>query len=254
DGEEREAPERGGDRLRLAGRRRGGPCRGDAPAPAHPRRPRPDREAVRRLALPLGRSLGVGLRLLGADVGRLPHPRDHHPTRRRCTVRRRHARAAGAGAARRPALLRAPGRRARLDGARRRADDRGAELAQRRAHRPDQDERLPRRATLPVSSADRQLGVDLFNATWRLIESRDDDDLLVHTAHASAYHWAVAPECEPENRARSEWLLSRVYTLVGRPDAALDHAERCLQWCAEHGLGDWDLAYAHEALARANKL
>jgi hypothetical protein len=105
-----------------------------------------------------------------------------------------------------------------------------------------------------VSSADSRLGVDLFNATWRLIESREDDDLMVHAAHASAYHWAVAPECKPENRARSEWLLSRVYTLVGRPEAALDHAERCLQWCAEHGLADWDLAYAHEALARANKL
>jgi hypothetical protein len=105
-----------------------------------------------------------------------------------------------------------------------------------------------------VSSPDRQLGVDLFNATWRLIESREDDDLMVHTAHASAYHWAVAPECKPENRARGEWLVSRVYTLVGRPEAALDHAERCLQWCTEHGLADWDLAYAHEALARANKL
>ena len=105
-----------------------------------------------------------------------------------------------------------------------------------------------------MSSADRRLGVDLFNATWRLIESREDDDLMVHAAHASAYHWAVASECKPENRARSEWLLSRVYTLVGRPEAALDHAEHCLQWCAAHGLADWDLAYAHEALARANKL
>ena len=105
-----------------------------------------------------------------------------------------------------------------------------------------------------MSSAERQLGVDLFNGTWELIESRADDDLMVHRAHASAYHWAVAPECEPENRARAEWLVSRVYALVGRPESALVHAERCLQWCAENDLGDWDLAYAHEALARANKL
>ena len=103
-----------------------------------------------------------------------------------------------------------------------------------------------------MSSADRQLGVDLFNATWRLIESREDDNLMVHTAHASAYHWAVAPECTPENRARGEWLVARVYALVGRPDAALDHAQECLSWCERGGLGDWDLAFAHEALARAN--
>ena len=38
-----------------------------------------------------GGALGVGLRLLGTDLGGLPHARDHHPARRRCAVRRRHA-------------------------------------------------------------------------------------------------------------------------------------------------------------------
>jgi hypothetical protein len=103
-------------------------------------------------------------------------------------------------------------------------------------------------------SSDRQLGVDLFNATWRLIESREDDELMVHMAHASAYHWAVAPECEPENRARGEWLVARVYALVGQPEAALDHAQQCLGWCERGGLADWDLAFAHEALARASSV
>ncbi len=105
-----------------------------------------------------------------------------------------------------------------------------------------------------MSSPDRQLGVDLFNATWRLIESGADDELMVHTAHASAYHWAVAPECAPENRARSEWLISRVSALAGRPEPALHHATRCLAWCEEHGLAGWDIAYAYEALARASRL
>ena len=105
-----------------------------------------------------------------------------------------------------------------------------------------------------MPSDDRQQGVALFNATWRLIDSRADDDLMVHTAHASAYHWAVAPECTPANRARSEWLLARVYVLTGRAEPALHHARACLQWCHEHSIGDWDLAFAHEALARAHKL
>ncbi|MDX6474636.1 MAG: hypothetical protein QOH95_147 [Gaiellaceae bacterium] len=103
-------------------------------------------------------------------------------------------------------------------------------------------------------SVDRQLGVDLFNGTWRLIDSREDDSLLEHMAHASAYHWAVAPECAPENRARGEWLVSRVYALTGRPEAALVHARRCLDWCERHALADWDLAFAYEALARASKV
>lgn len=105
-----------------------------------------------------------------------------------------------------------------------------------------------------MASADRQKGVELFNATWKLIDSRADDDLMVHTAHASAYHWAVAPECAPENRARGEWLISRVYALTGRSEPALHHAHTCLCWCEEHKIADWDLAYAHEAIARARRV
>lgn len=105
-----------------------------------------------------------------------------------------------------------------------------------------------------MPSDDRQKGVELFNATWKLIDSRDDDGLMVHTAHASAYHWAVAPECTPANRARSEWLLARVYALAGRAEPSLHHARACLHLCEEHAIVDWDLAFAHEAVARALKL
>ncbi len=105
-----------------------------------------------------------------------------------------------------------------------------------------------------LTSSERQLGVALFNETWRLIESREDDSRMVNCAHASAYHWSVAPECRPENSARSEWLLSRVYAIVGHPAEARAHAERCLAICEENGLADWDLAFAYEALARAARL
>ncbi len=97
----------------------------------------------------------------------------------------------------------------------------------------------------------RSLGVDLFNETWRLMESREDDDRMLHAAHASAYHWLAAPECRPENRARSEWLCSRVYGVLRRVEPALFHGRRCLDLCEEHGLADWDLAYAFEAIARS---
>jgi hypothetical protein len=100
----------------------------------------------------------------------------------------------------------------------------------------------------------RQLGVDLFNETWRLVEARDDDALIVDCAHASAYHWANAPECKPENRSRSAWLISRVYTVVNRAEPAFFYAKRCLELCEQHVLVDWDLAYAYEALARASQL
>jgi hypothetical protein len=99
----------------------------------------------------------------------------------------------------------------------------------------------------------RRLGVDLFNEVWRLMESRDDDDRMVHAVHASRYHWGEAPECKPENLARGEWQVSRVYSVLGLSEPALRHARRCLDICEAHGLGDWDLAYAYEAVARAYK-
>jgi hypothetical protein len=100
----------------------------------------------------------------------------------------------------------------------------------------------------------RQLGVDYFNATWRLIESREDDDRMLHTSHASRFHWGEAPECRPENLARGEWMIARVYTVLGRGEPAAWHARRCLDHCERNHIGDWDLAYAFEALARAHAL
>ncbi len=100
----------------------------------------------------------------------------------------------------------------------------------------------------------RQLGVDLFNEAWRLMETREDDDRMLHAAHASRYHWGEAPESKPENLARGEWQVSRVYVVLGRSEPAIWHAQRCLGHCEEAGIADWDLAYAYEALARAHAM
>jgi hypothetical protein len=102
----------------------------------------------------------------------------------------------------------------------------------------------------------RRWGVDLFNGVWRLIErtdrSPDDEALMIHQAHASLYHWLQAGT--PNHAARGEWLCSRVYCVLERPEPALYHARRVLAICQRHGIGDWDLAFAYEALARAHAL
>ena len=113
--------------------------------------------------------------------------------------------------------------------------------------------------TSKVDADHRSLGVALYNGSWALIEkpdrTPDEADELLHQAHASAYHWLKAPECEPKNRARSEWLCSRVYSVLGRAEPALHHARRCLEVCEQHAdnVEDWDLAFAYEALARASR-
>ncbi len=102
------------------------------------------------------------------------------------------------------------------------------------------------------------LAAQLFNETWRLIEqegrSRQDDDRMIHTAHASRYHWSQVPAATPAHLARGEWQISRVYTVLGRAEPALHHARRVLDLCQENGVGDWDLAFAYEALARAHAI
>lgn len=112
----------------------------------------------------------------------------------------------------------------------------------------------PTTTTSPDADQHRRLGVELFNGTWRLLErddrTRADDDRMLHMAHASRYHWEQVGT--PANLARGEWLCSRVYAVLGRGEPSLHHARRVLDLCQEHGIGDWDLAFAHEALARAH--
>jgi hypothetical protein len=102
----------------------------------------------------------------------------------------------------------------------------------------------------------RALGIELFNQTWELMGKQDrsveEDDAMLHMAHASAHHWrAEGSGATANNLARSEWQVSRVYTVLGRGEPAGYHARRCLEICQANGIGDWDLAFAYEALARA---
>ena len=101
----------------------------------------------------------------------------------------------------------------------------------------------------------RRLAVNLFNLTWTLLtngeRSSEEDDRMLHAAHASRFHWGEVGD--PVHFARGEWQCSRVYAVLGRPEPALHHAQRCLDWCeASEALEDFDLPYAYEALARAH--
>lgn len=102
----------------------------------------------------------------------------------------------------------------------------------------------------------KTLAVSLFNKVWELIDlknrTEEATELMINTAHASLYHWRQVGE--PVNFARGEWQVSRVYSLAGRAEPALHHASNSLQICLDNAIGDFDLAFAYEALARANAL
>jgi hypothetical protein len=105
----------------------------------------------------------------------------------------------------------------------------------------------------------RRLAAGFFNRVWELLErqdrTREQDDEMLHGAHASRALWAGTGTTA--NLVRGEWQCSRVYAVLSRAEPALWHARRCLELAeaAEPGaLADFDLPFAYEALARANAL
>lgn len=102
----------------------------------------------------------------------------------------------------------------------------------------------------------KQMAVSLFNSTWDYLEkenrTKDEDETMIHMAHASRYHWEQIGK--PINLARGDWQVSRVYAVIGRSEPALHHADRCLDVCLKENIKDFDLAFAYEAMSRAFKV
>lgn len=114
-----------------------------------------------------------------------------------------------------------------------------------------------RRLSDPVTAREhRKIGADLFNYTWSLVDRRgrtpEEDDEMVHAAHASRYHWGRIGR--PLQLSIGEWQISRVYSVLGRAEPAFHHARRSLELARRGHLAPFYLAYAYEALARAAKV
>ncbi len=101
----------------------------------------------------------------------------------------------------------------------------------------------------------RHQAIEANNSVWDLYDGRtygpDDVDELLGRAYAAAHHWRRASGRSPANAARASWLLSRCHAVLGHGELALHHAEQSARVVEGAGLHDFDLAYAHEALARA---
>lgn len=104
-----------------------------------------------------------------------------------------------------------------------------------------------------MSAATGRLAAETFNHVWTLIEKPDrsprETELMIHAAHASRFLWEEAGTAV--NHARGEWLVSRAYAIAQRPGPSLHHARLCLETAEQAGLGPFDAACGHEAVARA---
>jgi len=107
--------------------------------------------------------------------------------------------------------------------------------------------------TMSEKDWQRKYAVDCFNGTWDLLDKAnrtpEEEARMIHMAHASRYHWGEIGD--PLNFARGDWQIARVYAVLGFGEMALKYAQSCLRLCQENGIGDFDLAFAYEAMARA---
>lgn len=107
-----------------------------------------------------------------------------------------------------------------------------------------------------MQKANQWFAIELNNRSWTVIDQESPEEgaleRLTDMAHASLYHWSQVGETV--NLARGHHLVSRAYAKVGIACEALRHAEKCLSLCEDNGFGDWDLAFALEANARAHHL
>lgn len=109
-----------------------------------------------------------------------------------------------------------------------------------------------------LDEANRIFARTINQRVWELLGKGDrapaEDEEMIHAAHASLYHWLSAGTAV--HHQRGDWLVARVYTVLGIPLEALKYAERCLALTNEYPelMADFDRAYAYESVARAQAL
>jgi len=113
---------------------------------------------------------------------------------------------------------------------------------------------MPEEDRITEQEAHKRFAVNAFNLVWDLLgkegRTQEEEDKMVNAVHASRFHWGEIGT--PLEFERGEWQISRVYSVLNQPEAAKLHAQRCLDICEQNSIKDFDIAFAYEAMARAN--
>lgn len=114
---------------------------------------------------------------------------------------------------------------------------------------------MPKIKKFDSAPAHRFFSVDCFNRTWSFIDKKKrtpkEDIVMVAASFASYWHWIHRPDCKPVNISIAYWQLSRVFALLKDANNALKLGKLCLDASRKKGIEPFYLAYAYEALARA---
>jgi hypothetical protein len=122
--------------------------------------------------------------------------------------------------------------------------DLGADGEQKVANRPPDEE---------IAKWRKWFAMESNNRGWELVELAQrtpaEAEEMVNAAHASALLWSKIGT--DVNTARAHLLLGLVHGLAGDAALALRYAQASLDYFAVRECPDWEIAFAHAAMACA---
>jgi tetratricopeptide (TPR) repeat protein len=111
---------------------------------------------------------------------------------------------------------------------------------------------------IELEDAHKFFSVHCFNLAWDLIDKPDrtsqEEVEMLMLSFVSHWHWTQREDYTPEKASIAYWQIARIYTILGQYENAIRFAHLCLQTSQEEGIKPFFLAYAYEALARAETL
>lgn len=117
---------------------------------------------------------------------------------------------------------------------------------------------MKKKTNFDLAETHRYFSAGCFNRTWEFIEKKKrtaaENNEMIATSFASLWHWMQRPDHTAENFSVAYWQLSRVFALAKEPENALKYAMMCLSCSKGKDIEPFYLAYAYEALARAEML
>ncbi len=109
-----------------------------------------------------------------------------------------------------------------------------------------------------VDASHRYFSAECFNRAWDLIDKSDrtpqEDEEMIRLSMASTWHWIQRSDYTLKNLCIGYWQTARVYALLRQVDNARRYGELCLEASQGEDIPPFYLAYAYEALARAEML
>jgi tetratricopeptide (TPR) repeat protein len=103
----------------------------------------------------------------------------------------------------------------------------------------------------------RETARKCFNKAWNYFDKKNrdtnDEEQMLHLAHAARYHWALITSTRDERMrhiAVSDWQISRVYATLKQAQLAIRFAKSALEVMQENNLSEI-LHTGYEGMARA---